>query len=76
MIENFEIFEEVKKKITDVKKRIEELEGEKHRNLEIILNVVKAINSSLILDEVLKIVLDNLISLAKAIMLSFLMKSS
>ena len=42
MIENFEIFEEVKKKITDVKKRIEELEGEKHRNLEIILNVVKA----------------------------------
>ena len=66
MIENFEIFEEVKKKITDVKKRIEELEGEKHRNLEIILNVVKAINSSLILDEVLKIVLDNLISLAKA----------
>ncbi len=66
MLENIDIFEEVRKKITDVKKRIEELEGEKHRNLEIILNVVKAINSSLILDEVLKIVLDNLITLAKA----------
>ncbi|CUS97627.1 hypothetical protein JGI22_00300, partial [Candidatus Kryptobacter tengchongensis] len=66
MIENLDIFVEVRKKITDVKKRIEELEGEKHRNLEIILNVVKAINSSLILKEVLKIVLDNLISLAKA----------
>lgn len=66
MIENVDIFEEVRKKITDVKKKIEELEGEKHRNLEIILNVVKAINSSLILEDVLKIVLDNLISLAKA----------
>ncbi len=66
MIENVDIFEEVRKKITDVKKKIEELEGEKHRNLEIILNVVKAINSSLILEDVLKIVLDNLISLARA----------
>jgi len=61
-----DIFEEVRRKISDVKKKIEELEGEKHRNLEIIFSVVKAINSSLILEEVLKIVLDNLISLSKA----------
>ncbi len=66
MTEKIDIFEEVKNKITDVKRKIEELEGEKHRNLEIILNVVKAINSSLSLDDVLKIALDNLISLAKA----------
>lgn len=61
-----DILNEVRKKITDVKRKIEELEGEKHRNLEIILNVVKAINSSLTLEDVLKIALDNLISLARA----------
>ncbi len=66
MIENMDILDEVRKKITDVRRKIEELEGEKHRNLEIILNVVKAINSSLALEDVLKITLDNLISLAKA----------
>lgn len=66
MAEKIEILEEVKSKIISVRRKIEELEGERHRNLDIILNVVKAINSSLELDDVLKIALDNLISLAKA----------
>jgi hypothetical protein len=57
-------------KFSDLKKNIDEKENsgtdtsiEKIKNLEVILNVLNSINSSLILEDVLEIVLQNAISL-------------
>ena len=60
-------------KFSDLKKNIDEKEplgddksSEKIRNLEIILNIVNSINSSLILEDVLELVLKNAISITSS----------
>ena len=60
-----ELINEVKGKILELRKK-KQKQVENLDKLSVILQVVKAINSSLILDEVLKIVLDNLVSFARA----------